>query len=82
MRKSILCTALAAAGVIAGCSGNGSGYKIIATSQDAFAQGDTILLIDYDTDERIDSARVRGKCRQGKDSDVDQSRQASCRISA
>ena len=43
MRKSILCTALAAAGVIAGCSGNGSGYKIIATSQDAFAQGDTIL---------------------------------------
>ena len=58
MRKSILCTALAAAGVIAGCSGNGSGYKIIATSQDAFAQGDTILLIDYDTDERIDSVVV------------------------
>ena len=58
MKTTILFTALAAAGILAGCSGNGSGYKITATSQDAFSQGDTLLLIDYDTDEHLDSIVV------------------------
>ena len=58
MKNSVLFAAIAAAGMLAGCSGNSAGYKITAVSQDAFAQGDTIMLMDYDSGERLDSIVV------------------------
>lgn len=58
MKTSLLCAVLTAAGILASCSGNGTDYKITATSQEMLTKGDTILLTDYDTDERLDSVVV------------------------
>ncbi len=56
MKKLVLFLGVAAVGLLAACSGKG--YKIAGASQEAFQKGDTLYLVDYDTDEKLDSVVV------------------------
>ncbi len=52
----VLCLGVAAVGLLAACSGKG--YKIAGASEDAFQKGDTLYLVDYDTDAKLDSVVI------------------------
>ena len=56
MKKLVYCFAAVALGMTVSCSS--SGYKISGTSQEMIHQGDTLYLVDYDTDEALDSVVI------------------------